>query len=162
MQQQRINQQTLSQTPYTTEAQEAQDIFEHTNTVLSDKDTFSTVVSMVFYLLRGSREEGPDGVRMGDLQRYFKSITEDEPSRPQVNQVFRAMDLNDDKTITIEELQIFLRHILGEHRRAAEEKITKSKQQDIGKSKQAAVREVRERWKQSRVGATNIASKQDE
>lgn len=142
------------------EAAAAMEIFEHTSTVLSDPDTFKTVVSLVFNLMSGSKGV----VKLGDLSSYFATIAsevdEDIPTKSQVSQVFKAMDLDGDQAVTKDELQVFLRHLLTQHQQHSEEKLAKAKQQDLGKSKQAAIKEARERLKATRstTMATNLSS----
>jgi len=162
----RVQQASPSPTPapfVSPEVSAAMEVFENTGHVLNDTGTFNTVVDISYRLIKGDGKG--DAIKLGDLIKYFGAISadfkEDTPTRTQVKTVFRAMDLDADQMITKDELQVFLRHMLSEHRRHSEEKIAKAKQQDMGKhtEKQAAMKEVRERLKASRANtAANLSS----
>jgi hypothetical protein len=162
----RVKQQSPSPNPapfVSPEVSAAMEVYENTGHALNDKDTFNTVVEIAYRLIKGDGKG--DAVKLGDLIKYFGAISadfkEDAPTRTQVKTVFRAMDLDGDQLITKDELQVFLRHMLSEHRRHSEEKIAKAQQQEMGKhtEKQAAMKEVRERLKASRANtAANLSS----
>lgn len=107
-----------------------QQTFDALETVLSDEATFQTMVAAIMLKMD---ENGDGELKSGEMASFLQSVCSDmgvdSPSGTAAERVFKHLDLNGDDTVSADELEAFLRHLLNEQLRQAAHQLQKLSQQ---------------------------------